>query len=47
MCKFFNTGRVLKWIPIREYYVPDIEYIQGEKNIVADGLSRIPLNGNE
>ena len=30
-----------------EEYGPDVEYIKGEKNIVADGLSIIPLNGNE
>ena len=25
----------------------EIEYIQGEKNIVADELSRLPTNGNQ
>ena len=45
-CKHFNTDRVLRWRLIIEDYVPDIEYIKGEKNIVADALSRFPLNGN-
>ena len=27
--------------------VPDIEYIQGDKNIVADKFSRFPINGNQ
>ena len=30
-----------------EDYIPDIEYIKGEKNIVTDRLSTIPLNGNQ
>ena len=34
----------LKWT---EEYGPDIEYIQGGKNIVADTLSRFPINGNQ
>ena len=28
-----------------EEYGPDIEYIKGEKNLVADAISRFPLNG--
>ena len=28
-------------------YGPDIEYIKGEKNIVADALSILPLNVNQ
>ena len=37
-CKHFNTNRVLIWRLILEEYGPDIEYIQGEKNILADAL---------
>ena len=47
MCKFFNTDKVLIWRLILQEYGPDIEYIKGEKNIVAERLSRIPLNGNQ
>ena len=47
MCITFNADRVLRWWLILEKYGLDIEYIKGEKNIVTDGLSRIPLNGNK
>ena len=46
-CKLFDTDIVLRWRLILEDYGPDIEYIKVEKNIVADGLSRITLNGNQ
>ena len=43
----FNTDRVLGLRLILEEYVPDIEYIKGLNNIVADGLSIITLNCNQ
>ena len=46
-CKNINTDRVFRWRLIFEEYGTDIEYIRSENNIVADGLSRIPLNGDE
>ena len=46
-CKNINTNRLLRWRLIIEEYGPGIEYIKGEKNIVADALSRLPLNGNQ
>ena len=46
-CKISNTNIVLRWGLIIEEYVPDIEYIKGEKNIFANDLSRIPFNGYE
>ena len=39
-CKKFNTDCVLRWRLILEVYFPEIEYTPGEKNIVADLLSR-------
>ena len=47
ICKYFNTGRVLRWRLILENYGPDIEYITDEKNMVADALSGLTLNGNQ
>ena len=38
VCKHFNNDRVLRWRLILEYYGPYIEYIKGDKNIVADAL---------
>ena len=38
-CKNFNTDRVLWWRLILEEYIPEIEYIQVKKYIVADALS--------
>ena len=37
----------LIWRLILKEYGLDIEYIKGEKNIVADALSRFPLNVNQ
>ena len=39
-CKNFNTNRVLILILILKEYGTYIEYIKGEKNIVAEALSR-------
>ena len=47
ICKKVNTEQVLRWQSILEEYGPDIEYTKGEKNIVADAISRFPLNGNQ
>ena len=43
----FNTDRVLIWRLILKEYSPDIEYTKGEKNIVADALSGLTLNGSQ
>ena len=45
-CENSNTSIVLRWRIILEEYGPYIEYIKCEKNIVADALSILPLNGN-
>ena len=35
------------WIFLLEEYGPDITFIRGKKNIVADTLSILSLNSNE
>ena len=45
--KNFNTNSVLRWRLILEEYIPEIEYIPREKNIVADALSRLTNYGNK
>ena len=41
--KTFNTERVMRWRMIAEQYGATLHYIKGEKNIVADALSRLGL----
>ena len=43
----FNTDMVLRWRLILEEYGPDIEYIQGNNNTVADELSIFLINWNQ
>ena len=41
--KNFNTDRVMRWRLFLEEYSPDLRYVKGERNIVADALSRLEL----
>ena len=41
--KVLNTERVMRWRLIVEEYGPELGYLQGHKNIVADALSRLHL----
>jgi len=43
VCKHFNTERVMRWRLILEEYGPELHYIKGENNIVADALSRLNM----
>ena len=40
--KNFNSDRVMRWRLFIEEYSPDLKYIKGEENVVADALSRLP-----
>jgi hypothetical protein len=42
--KNFNTDRVMRWRLILEEFGPELNYIKGETNIVADALSRLELS---
>jgi transposase InsO family protein len=46
-CKGFNTERVMRWRLLLEEYGPDLKYIKGEDNIVADALSRLGMTSPE
>ena len=46
-CKNFNTDRVMRWRLILEEYGPELRYIKGENNIVADALSRLNISDND
>ena len=41
-----TSERVLRWRLLMEEYSPDIRYIKGPENIVADALSRLPTTNN-
>ena len=42
--KKFNSDRVMRWRLYIEEYSPDLTYIKGEANVVADALSRLEMN---
>ena len=46
-CKNFNTERVMRWRLVLEEYSPELRYIKGEHNIVADALSRLDMLDEE
>jgi Integrase zinc binding domain/RNase H-like domain found in reverse transcriptase len=41
--KTFNSDRVMRWRLYIEEYSPDLQYIKGTHNIVADALSRLEM----
>ena len=46
-CKNFNTERVMRWRLILEEFGPELRYVKGEDNVVADALSRLEMTPNE
>ena len=45
--KFFNTERVMRWRLILKEFSPELKYIKGENNIVANALSRLEKSPNQ
>ena len=43
VCKHFNTDRVMRWRLVLEEFGPELRYIKGEHNVVADALSRLDM----
>jgi RNase H-like domain found in reverse transcriptase len=40
----FNSDRVMRWRLYIEEYSPDLQYIKGTQNVVANALSRLEIN---
>ena len=45
--KFFNIERVMRWRLILEEFGPELKYIKGENNVIADALSRLEKSPNQ
>ena len=41
----FNTEHVMRWRLILEEFGPELKYIKGENNVVANSLSRLEMSG--
>jgi hypothetical protein len=42
-CKTFNSDRVMRWRLYIEEYSPDLQYIKGTQNVLADALSCLEI----
>jgi hypothetical protein len=42
-CKNFNTERVMRWRLVLEEFGPELRYVKGQDNVVADALSRLDM----
>ena len=45
-CKDFTTERMLCWRLLIKEFNPDIKYLKGKDNIIADALSRMNISYN-
>ena len=45
--KSFDTERVMRWCLILEEFGPELKYIKGENNVVANPLSRLEMSDNQ
>ena len=43
----FNTERVVRWRLILEEFSPELKYIKGENNVIADALSSLEMSDNQ
>ena len=43
----FNTERVMRWRLILKEFGPELKYIKGENNVVADALSCLEMSDNQ
>ena len=43
----FNTERVMRWRLILEQFGPELKYIKGENNVVANAFRRLEMSGNQ
>ena len=43
----FDTERVMRWRLILKEFGPELKYIKGEKNVVAEGLYRLEMSDNQ
>ena len=41
--KHFSTERVMRWRLVLEEYGPELKYLKGEDNVIADALSRLDI----
>ena len=44
---FFNKERVMRWGLILEEFGPELKYIEGESNVVANALYRLEKSNNQ
>ena len=42
----FNTEHIMGWRLILEDFGPELKYIKGENNVVANALSRLEMSNN-
>jgi hypothetical protein len=45
--KNFNTERVMRWRLVLEEFGPCLQYIKGTHNVVANALSRLPIDDDQ
>jgi hypothetical protein len=45
--KNFNIERVMRWRLVLEEFGPDLQHIKGERNVVADALSRLEIDDEQ